>query len=101
MANEIYVFFYYALAAIIPFLLFSLLSSACRVKGGPTRSLAVMLSLYVAKFPLIIFLYHLLLTVGLSAFCVQEVAQNMSVAVDLNYYTKTSIRATEVRVSDY
>lgn len=97
VANVILVFFYYAIAAIIPFLLFSCLSSACRDKGGPTRSLTIMLCQYISKFPLIICLYHLLLTIGLAAFCVQEVQENMSVAVDLNYYTKTSIRATEVR----
>jgi hypothetical protein len=97
MANEIYVFIYYALAAIVPFLLFSCLSSACRSKGGPIRSLTVMLSLYVSKFPLILCIYHLCLTFALSAFCVREVTQNMNVAVDLNYYTKTSIRATEVK----
>lgn len=97
MATEILIFFYFALAAMIPFLFFTCVSSACRDKGGPTRNLSIMLSQYVAKFPLIICFYHLLLTVGLAAFCIREVTQNMSVAVDLNYYTKTSIRATEVR----
>ena len=89
-------YIYYMVLVTSPFLIFCSVSSACRDKQAPVRSVTVLLSQYVAKLPFWITLYHLVLTLALCYFSVQQVAQNMNVAVDLTYYTKTSIRATEV-----
>lgn len=95
--KELVPFLYYGAAVLAPFLLFCCISSAYGNSKGPSRSLTVVMCQYVGKFPLLITLFHLVLTVTLSAYCIRDVAENMGVAVDLNYYTKTSIRATEVR----
>jgi hypothetical protein len=95
--KELAPFLSYGAAVLAPFLLFCCISSAYGSSKGPSRSLTVVMCQYVGKFPLLITLFHLVLTVTLSAYCIRDVAENMGVAVDLNYYTKTSIRATEVR----
>jgi hypothetical protein len=58
--------------------------------------LVIRLSLYIVKFPVTVCLYHCLLTCALTIFCANEITHNLDIAVDMNYYTKTTIRDSEV-----
>jgi hypothetical protein len=62
------------------------------------KSLSHRLCQYVTKFSLVICLYHCLLTIVFTSFCAMEVKHKLNIAVDLNYYTKTSIRTAEVNL---
>ena len=92
------VYMYYLLAAGAPFVIFSVSSSLHRREESPVRSITVILCQFVAKFPFFITIYSFLITVALSTFSVNQAIDNLNVAIDLNYYTKTSIRETEVKL---
>jgi hypothetical protein len=68
----------------------------CYSPPSSPSSLSLTLSLYVTNFPLVICVYHCLLTAALTLFCLNTAMLHLNVAVDLSYYTKTTIRAAEV-----
>lgn len=64
--------------------------SQCRTK------VALRVCQYVSRFPIAVCLYHCLLSGALTTVCANQAMNHLSIAVDLNYYTKTSIQAAEV-----
>lgn len=54
------------------------------------------ISLYITKHSGFVTCYHLILSILLAAYFIQIILNTMDVAVDLSYYTKTSIKAYQV-----
>ena len=71
-------------------------SSWRRVLSHFKKTFCLKLCAYVAKFSILVWTYHSVLTIALSLYCANEASHKLKIAVDLNYYTKTSLRATEV-----
>lgn len=107
MAQELTsVFLVFSVLILVPFIVYVEIFQHCCEESTPVdndtmwkkaiNSLAINLSFYVTKFSFLVCGYHSLLIVALTVFCANEAIEKLDIAVDLNYYTRTSVRGAEV-----